>query len=76
LATRKLKQSKPDDLLDQVIRLTGIPSALIKKELKATLKKHNLDAKQLTLPELRTVVASYLRDIVTNMIDGSTTRKS
>jgi hypothetical protein len=61
--------SKGEELLTQVIRLTGIPSKNIKKELKNILEKKNIDPKDLTLDQLRCVVASYLREIMSGILE-------
>jgi hypothetical protein len=57
------------DLLNQVIKLTGIPAKHIREELKAILDRKNIDVKNLTLDQLRLVVASYLREIMGNLLD-------
>jgi hypothetical protein len=64
-----------DDLLNQVIKLTGIPAALIKRELRTILDRKNMDPKDLTLDELRSVVASYMREIMGSLLDRATHSK-
>lgn len=66
------KETKPkagEGLLDQVVRLTGLPATAVKKELKAVLDKKNIDVNQLTLEQLRAVVASYLREIMMGLLE-------
>ena len=65
----KRKKNRPIDLLTQVIRLTGIPSKKVRKELGEILKRKNLDPKKLTLADVRMVVASYLREIMSGLLD-------
>ncbi len=62
--SEKNNRTKGKDLFDQVVRLTGIPAKTIHKELQAILAKKNLDLNTLTLDQLRLVVASYLREIM------------
>jgi hypothetical protein len=63
------------DLLDQVISLTGVPGQAIQRELKAILDRKNIDLNQLTLEQLRTVAASYLREIMGGLLESSRSRK-
>lgn len=74
-ARKKPKERKGDDLFDQVVRLTGIPGKTIKEELKAILERKNIDIDKLTLDQLRTVVASYLREIMGGLLDGTPGKK-
>jgi hypothetical protein len=62
--------SPTEDLMSQVIRMTGIPARTIRKELNAILKRKGLDPKKLTLDQLRAVVASYLREIMASMLEA------
>jgi hypothetical protein len=62
-------ENKGEALLEQLIKLTGIPSQAIKKELKTLLEKRNIDIKHLTLDQLRPVVASYVRDIMGGILE-------
>ncbi len=67
--TAKKLPSKGEELLNQVIRLTGIPAGTIRNELHAILERKNIDIRHLTLDQLRSVVASYLREIMGNVLD-------
>lgn len=71
---RRRKSDDRDDVLSQVIRLTGIPARTIRKELNAILERKGLDPKTLTLDQLRGVVASYLREIMAGLLDGQARR--
>jgi hypothetical protein len=62
-------KKKGEDLLNQVIKLTGIPSTTIRRELKTILDRKGLDINNLTLDQLRLVVASYLREIMGGLLD-------
>ncbi len=55
--------------MSQVIRMTGIPARTIRKELNAIMKRKGLDPKELTLDQLRGVVASYLREIMASLLE-------
>ena len=65
----KPKQKNGDDLFNQVIALTGLPGEKIKRELKSILDRKNIDVNNLTLDQLRGVVASYLREIMGGLLD-------
>ncbi len=73
--TRKKKKpasqskKKAHDLLTQVIRLTGIPSRIVRRDLGVILKRKNLDPKTMSLADIRTVVACYLREIMSGILD-------
>jgi len=68
----KSSQSKGGErLFDQVIKLTGLPANAVKKELKILLDKKNIDVNNLTLEQLRAVVASYLREIMIGILERS-----
>jgi len=68
---KKSKKATGDDLFNQVIKLTGIPRKTIREELKLILDRKNIDVNSLTLEQLRGVVASYLREIMGNLLDKS-----
>ena len=68
---KKAKGTQKDDLFHQVCALTGLPAHKIKKELKAILDRKNIDVNNLTLDQLRGVVASYLREIMGGLLDRS-----
>lgn len=68
--TKKQVVKEHEDLMSQVIRMTGIPARTIRKELKTILERKGLDPKQLTLDQLRTVVASYLREIMAGLLEN------
>lgn len=65
-----------EDLFNQVITLTGIPAQTIKRELKSILDRKNIDVNNLTLDQLRGVVASYLREIMGGLLDRYHQRRS
>lgn len=74
---KKKRQKKPKgpDLFEQLVGLTGIPSQTIRRELKAILEKKKIDLDNLTLEQLRMVVASYLREIMGNLLDRTHPRR-
>ncbi len=51
-------------LFKKVVRLSGLPPKLIKKELADILKRIGIQPKRVTEPILRKAMATYLRDIV------------
>jgi hypothetical protein len=65
---RKKKQIR-NDLFTQLIRMTGIPGCTIRKELKGIIERKGINPNELTLDQLRQVVASYLREIMGSILD-------
>ena len=63
------KKDSRGALLQQLIQLTGIPAKTIRKELKGILDRHHIDLDNLTVEQLRIVVASYLRQIMGGLLD-------
>ena len=66
---KKARPPKGKALLEQVISLTGIPSKSIGRELKLILEQKNLEVSSLTLDQLRSAVASYLREIMGGLLE-------
>jgi DNA polymerase III gamma/tau subunit len=56
-------------LLNQVVKLTGLPTKDIKHELKEILKNKNINICQLNLGQLRSAAASYVREIMISLMD-------
>lgn len=61
--------AKGDALLNYVVKLTGLPSKEIKHELKEILEKKNLNLNQLNIKQLRSVAASYVREIMMTLLE-------
>ena len=75
--TRKKKGSKKGDaLLNQVVKLTGLPKTDIKNELKDILEKKNINIHNLNLGQLRCVAASYVREIMSSLVEKYSLRKT
>lgn len=74
-STASAVSQKGHDLLNQVIHLSGIPAESIRRELSVILEKKNLALDNLTLEQLRTVAASYLREIMGSLLDRGTPPK-
>ncbi len=69
---KKTKKRRPDrgkELFNYVVQLTGLPKDKIKEELKTLLHKKNIEVSQLTVDQLRTVAASYLREIMAGILE-------
>jgi len=73
---RKTRAKKGEELFNQVVALTGIPANSIQRELKTILERKNIDIHNLTLDQLRGVVASYLREIMGNVLDRCSPRRT
>lgn len=55
---------KGSELLEAIAEATGLPNNLILSELKKLVQKEQYPLDQLTLDELREVLADYLQDIL------------
>jgi hypothetical protein len=55
------------ELIDEVVRLSGLPPQLIKKELTDIMKKEGIKPEMVTETVLRRVLAKYLRDVLTKV---------
>lgn len=75
---KKKKPTKPkapkkgSALFNDVVKLTGIPSRAMRRELQALLDRKNIDIKNLTMEQLRVAAASYLREIMGTMLEAET----
>ena len=67
--TKKRRPDRGKDLFNYVVQLTGLPKDKIKEELKILLHKKNIEVSQLTVDQLRTVAASYLREIMAGILE-------
>lgn len=70
----KTRRRKKQDLLAQLAKLTGISVATIRRELKDILDRKNINIHDITLEQLRTVTASYLRQIMCSVLSRSRTK--
>lgn len=76
-STKKKKSSKKGDaLLNQVVKLTGLPKTDIKNELKDILERKNINIHNLNLGQLRCVAASYVREIMSSLVEKYSLRKN
>lgn len=78
-AVKKRKKSPPikgDALLNYVVRMTGLPSKDLKLELKEILEKKNINLNQLNIRQLRCVAASYVREIMINLVEKYQLKKT
>jgi intergrase/recombinase len=73
---KKTKARKKPRLLDQVIQLTGIPSQTIRNELHSIMNKKNLKPEDINLEQLRNIAATYLREIMGNLLENSHFRRN
>lgn len=67
--SRKKGSAKGEALLNQVVKLTGLPSKELKQELKEILEKKNITVSHLNLGQLRDAAASYVREIMFHLMD-------
>jgi hypothetical protein len=76
---KKKKSSRPgrsikgEKLFQELAALTGLSYQTLEKELETILKKKNFDLNNLTLSQLRMVVASYLRQIMGGLLEKDST---
>ncbi len=75
-SAKKSSPKKGQELLNQVISLSGIPADSIRRELNAILDKKNMAMENLTLDQLRAVAATYLREIMGSLLDKTHPPKS
>lgn len=70
---RRKKVGKPartsNILLKQLVELTGLPGHLLKQEFKEILDRKQINLHEITLEQLRTVAASYLRQIMASLLE-------
>ncbi len=52
------------DLITKVCEATGLPKELIQNKLVERLEQEGFQADTLTIEELRTVIASYLQEVL------------
>jgi hypothetical protein len=51
-------------LLRALIEATGLPTEAVDREIQRLCKAHHLDPENITLDDLRDVLASYLQDVL------------
>ncbi|MBX9768076.1 MAG: hypothetical protein K2X47_12455 [Bdellovibrionales bacterium] len=54
-------------LLEELAKATGLPENLVHRELNALLAKSGTDSSNLTLDQLREIIAEYLREVIFKM---------
>lgn len=75
---RKNKRNckRRSDLLNQLVALTGVPGKTIRRELGDILQRKQINLHDITLEQLRTVVACYLRQIMSGILERTTSSES
>ena len=58
-------------LIDAVVAATGLPETPIKRELTGLLNEHGKNAEDITLDELREIMAAYLQTVMLELADES-----
>lgn len=58
-----------EELLKSLITLTGLPEQSVHRELETLIEKAGYDKSQITLDEMREVLAEYLQDTLLNLKD-------
>lgn len=51
-------------LLEMVVLATGLPEGEIRSELQALMHQHGKSAENLTVDDLREIMAEYLQDVL------------
>jgi histone H3/H4 len=54
------------NLFQQIIHLTGLPSAPVERQLKAIIDEKKIKEDSMTLDDLRTIVAELLLEVLPN----------
>lgn len=55
--------------LSDVVLATELPTDPVEKELVSLMKKNNISAEELTIDELREIVAEYLQEVLLGLKD-------
>lgn len=53
-----------EKLLEEVVDATGLPEDMMSKELNRLVSQAGLESKDLTLEDLRTILAEYVQDVL------------
>ncbi len=59
-----------ESLFNEVVKLTGLPQSIIKKELRRMLKKKGFNSKCLTLKELQLFTVSFLQETMPQKVSS------
>lgn len=55
--------------LEQIIRLTGLPENIIREEIISKAQDLGYDKENLSLDQLRHLIADYMRDVLVHLKD-------
>jgi hypothetical protein len=58
-----------EELIQQVVSLTGLPGAMVHKELNQILELSGQDSQALTLEQLRAAMLAYLESLQAELAD-------
>jgi hypothetical protein len=56
-------------LFDEVARITGLPSQVIRQELENIIKKQGADPDTLTLEQLKEAMVEYMKEVLVHQTD-------
>ena len=72
---RKRKSQPKKGLLEQVLKLTGIPTQTIRRELVTIMKKKKINPEEISLDQLRSIATSYLKEIMGGLLESPPIRR-
>ncbi|MBI1862331.1 MAG: hypothetical protein HYR96_15560 [Deltaproteobacteria bacterium] len=70
----KRRKSGNGELFDQLVHFTGLSADKVRKELHDILEKKQINTHEITIDQLRAVAASYLRQIMSSLMDRQGTK--
>ena len=71
---RTKKRPEKPDLLAQLVQLTGFSGQIIRRELHDILENKGINIHDITLEQLRSVAATYLRQIMKSLCESHSTK--
>ena len=58
------------ELISQLVEATGLPQSLVKDQLHVLIQKAGKKAEEITLDELRPIMAEFLQDVLLSTKEG------
>lgn len=64
------RENKGKELLSEVILATGLPREALQKEINTLATKHGVATDQITLEDLRLILADYMQEVLIKAKDA------